>query len=245
MPKSDTVHVPFWKSTPHLYGCYGGIFMSILVICNFSNLGWFTASFWGYILGRIFYWIQSHFVEETFVHKESRSQKNEQQIPIQKTNRIPKTSSTTHTEEQTSVFSQFSILKHQVQSLLPKEAYEKIQEIHSLLTILNKKLDNSRDIETRRAIRTIQRIINNYLTPTLIHYQELPVIFHNRTIDQGNTPNQLILQQLNLVHEELLKITEHVFSNDLNALLEHGLFLEKKLKPAQLFKVGRSLENQN
>lgn len=239
MSKTDTVHIPFWKSTPHLYGCYGGIFMSILVICNFSNLSWFSASFSGYILGRIFYWIQCHFVEET-----SKTRKNIQLDSDQSTSALKIVQSEKHlenTHESLSVFSQFSILKHQVQPLLSNESNEKIQEIHSLLTILNKKLNNSKDIETRRAIHTIQRVINNYLTPTLTYYQELPVIFHNRPIDDEFTPNQLIFQQLSLVHEELLQITEHTFSNDLNALLEHGLFLEQKLKPTQFFNVATSI----
>lgn len=236
--------IPFWQETSHLFGCYGAIIFCCLSLANIYFDGWFWASFWGYILGRIFYWGCSYFIEETIEVTESPPLE-QVQISEMQSNNNPKVINTEKAPKALTVFAQFSILKHQIQPLLPIESNEKIQEIHALLTVLNRKLNNSKDIETRRAIHKIQRVINNYLTPTLTHYQTLPVMFHDRKIDQGNTPNQLILQQLNLVHEELLQITEHVFANDLNVLIEHGLFLEQKLKPAQYFKVGSSLENNH
>jgi hypothetical protein len=240
MPKNPESHTAFWKKASHLYGCYGGIFMCILVVCGFSNLSWYTASFWGYILGRIFYWIQGHFAEESTesVPIESQLIRITPSIePIE----TPTIQDTAKVVGPLTVFDQFVILKNQVQPLLAQDANEKIQQIHSLLTLLNHKLNSSKNIETQRAIENIQRIINNYLTPTLTHYQELPAIFHNRSIDDGNTPDQLILQQLSLVQDELLQMTEDIYFDDLNALLEHGLFLEQKLKPTQFFKVGTDL----
>lgn len=240
MPKNQTSHIPIWKSTSHLYGCYGGIFMSILVIFGFSNLGWFAASFWGYLLGRIFYWIQGHFAVERLKSAPPETQtiittQNIEAIKTAEAKNIAKVL------QSRSVFDQFIILKHQIQPLLPKEANDKIQEIHSLLTLLNQKLHSSQNAETQSAIENIQRVVNNYLRPTLNHYQELPVIFHKRPIENGKTPDQLILQQLSLVQEELLQITENIFLDDLNALLAHGLFLEQKLKPPQFFKVGHAI----
>lgn len=240
MPKTQTSHIPIWKSTSHLYGCYGGIFMSILVICGFSNLGWFAASFWGYLLGRLFYWIQGHFAVESI-----KSAPPETQAIIATQNiepiKVAEAEDTAKVPEPLSVFDQFVILKHQIQPLLQKEANDKIQEIHSLLTLLNQKLHSSQNAETQSAIENIQRVVNNYLRPTLNHYQELPVIFHKRPIEDGKTPDQLILQQLSLVQEELLQMTENIFLDDLNALLAHGLFLEQKLKPPQFFKVGHDI----
>ena len=240
MPKNPEIHHSFWKSTYHLYGCYGGIFMCMLVVFGFSNLSWYAASFGGYILGRIFYWIQGHFAEESTksVPIENKTILIKQNIEPIKTI-APQDS--VKVARPLTAFDQFIILKHQIQPLLTSEANEKIQEIHSLLTLLNHKLKSSKSVETQRAIENIQRIINNYLTPTLTHYQELPIIFHNRPLDDSNTPDQLIMQQMNLVQDELLKMTEDIFLDDLNALLAHGLFLEQKLKPTQFFKVGSDL----
>lgn len=236
-------HISFWQSTPHLYGCYGGILMCILVICNFSSLGWFAASFWGYILGRIFYWIQSHFIEETFEIPSAPNAQLEQPNPSPEVKSGPDVRP--QPPKDLSIFAHFSILKHQVEPLLPEESKLKIEEIHALLTVLNRKLNNSKDLETRRAIQKIQRVINNYLVPSLTYYQELPVMFHDRPIDHGDSPNLLMLKQLSLVHDELLQITEHVFSEDLNALLDHGQFLEQKLKTTHFFKVGHQLEHKD
>lgn len=237
-------YIPFWQSTSHLYGCYGGILMCILVICSISNLGWFGASFWGYILGRIFYWIQSHFVEETF-------EKTHEQKPIQVAAPVitaPLIEKSEVQEKEASInkdqqlLSHFLILKQQVEGLLPTEAKEKFQEIQALLVILSRKLQNTKDFETRCEIQKVQRLINNYLEPTLQHYQELPVLFHERKLDQGQSPNEMMLQQFTLVHEELLQITEHVFQDDLNGLVQHGIFLEQKFRPPQFFKVGINIE---
>lgn len=218
--------------------------MCILVLCNISSLGWFAASLWGYILGRIYYWLQNHFKEQ-IDETPSPAEPDQRHSIKSESPQIEQPIAAKESPKNLSIFSQFSLLKHQVEPTLADEAKDKLQEIHALLTVLNRKLNNSRDIETRRAIQKIQRIINNYLTPALNHYQEIPIVFHHRILDQGKSPNQMILEQLTLVHDELMQITEHVFADDLNALIQHGLFLEQKFKPPQFFKVGRQLESRD
>lgn len=47
-------------------------------------------------------------------------------------------------------------------------------------------------------------------------------------------------QQLDLIHHELLEITQYIFQNDFDQLVMHGEFLQKKLKPLVFLKLGKN-----
>lgn len=242
--KNKKISDQYWHSTKHLYGCYGAIILCILALLNISSFGWFKASVVGYFFGLLVYLIirlARHVPAidqpDPILIKDIAASKSNQ-TPIKPTD-SRKNSPTLSPEQQ--LLTHFGHLHHQIQTLLTPEANHKFQEIQGLLVVLTQKFRRSQDHNTQNEILKIQRIINNYIAPMVQHYQELPVIFHNRKMADELTPNELMLKQLDLIHEEMLKVTEHVFKDDLDALILHGEFLQQKLNPPQFFKVGNIL----
>lgn len=233
---------PFLQNTAHLYGCYGAIFFCLLSLLNISSFGWFMASFWGYIFGRVIHVIYNFATQPPeSVQSQEHSIQKAHSTPIKDKTTPDQTIKKQPLSQEQQLLQHFHKLHYQVIDVLPKEANEKFQNIHTLIVILSQRLKKTHDLETHRAILNIQRIINNYLEPTVHRYQELPVIFHDQKMDNQLSPNNMIIQQLGLIHDELLEITQHVFREDLNALIHHGEFLQQKLRPPQFFKVGKDL----
>ena len=233
-------NLPFWQTTGHLYGCYGAIFLCLFSLFNFIFHGWFSASFWGYLIGRSIYFIYNNLKQfptsnpALYLEESTPPQLVHEKIPFSKI-----------IEPEQKLLDDFLRLQYQIQNLIPIEANILFQDIHSLIIIITQKLKRSKDLNTQNELLKIQKIINDYLEPTINSYKGLPVIFLDRKIENHLSPNELIHQQLQLIHDELLEITQYVFQDDLNNLVQHGEFLQQKLKPPQFFKVGKDLTQGN
>ena len=229
----------YWHSKKHLYGCYGAIILCIFALFDISSFGWFKASVVGYFFGLLVYFIIRLATHVPAIDQPDRMIKDIEVTPAELAQTQQPTLNQTpiplSPEQQ--LLTQFSHLHHQVHTLLSQDANGKFQDIHGLLVVMTQKFRRSQDLNTQNEILKIQRIINNYVTPMIQHYQELPIIFHDRKMADELSPNELMLNQLDLIHEEMLKITEHVFRDDLEALIQHGEFLQQKLNPPDFFKV--------
>ena len=244
--KKKEISDSYWHSKKHLYGCYGAITLCIFALLDISSFGWFKASVFGYFFGLLVYFIirlASHVPAidrpDPIIVKDieaSGAEPAQIQQPTLKQTHIPLSP-----EQQ--LLTQFSHLHHQVHNILSQDANSKFQDIHGLLVVITQKFRRSQDLNTQNEILKIQRIINNYVAPMIQHYQELPIIFHNRKMADELSPNELLLKQLDLIHEEMLKITEHVFRDDLEALIQHGEFLQQKLNPPDFFKLRSQIKN--
>ena len=232
----ENQHLPFWKTADHLFGCYGAIIFCLLALVKAIPLGWFGCSVLGYALGRLIYFVLLQLHTQPIYNPITPSQN----ITPQPT-RLARPTVKENISPEQKLLNDFLKLQFQVHDLLPATANAKFQDIHALIIVLVQKFKRTQDFNTQNEILKIQAIINNYLAPTIKNYQELPVLFLDRKMDNEHSPNDLIEQQLDLIHHELLEITQYIFQNDFDQLAMHGEFLQQKLKPPVFFKVGQEL----
>ena len=229
----------------HLYGCYGAILLCALAIVKLSSHGWLRASIIGYVVGLLVFIVLDKLgFRNNADIEQNATMRDVQQTPQSRPaspSMPPPAPRESYISPERQLLQTFSQLQHQVEHLLPQEAKDKFQDIHGLLVVLTQKFRRSGSVDTQAEILKIQRVINNYIAPLIQHYQELPVIFHTRKHGDEASPNDMLIAQLDLIHQEMLKITEHVFFDDLEALAQHGEFLQQKLNPPQFFKVGEML----
>ena len=232
----ENSHLPYWKTADHLFGCYGAIIFCVLALIQVIPLGWFGCSVLGYILGRLIYFVLLQLHTQPIYNPITPSK----HITPQAT-RLARPSVKESIPPEQKLLNEFLKLQFQVRDLLPATANAKFQDIHALIVVLIQKFKRTQDINTQNEILKIQTIINNYLAPTIKNYQELPVLFLDRKMNNEHSPNDLMEQQLDLIHHELLEITQYIFQNDFDKLVMHGEFLQQKLKPPVFFKVGQAL----
>ena len=74
----------------------------------------------------------------------------------------------------------------------------------------------------------------------------IPEFLRNRKVlDQQQTPNQIIEQQLQMIVNEFENIAESIYLNDLNQLVDHGQFLKYKLQQPDLFKMQQDISDHS
>ncbi|MFC2995051.1 hypothetical protein ACFODO_07150 [Acinetobacter sichuanensis] len=237
--KQENSHLPYWKTADHLFGCYGAIIFCLLAFVNIMPLGWFGCSVLGYALGRLIYFVLQQLHTQP-IYRPTTPAKN---ITPQPTRLVKSITQESISPEQ-KLLNDFLKLQFQVHDLFTAQANTKFQDIHALIIVLVQKFKRSPDQATKNEILNIQKIINNYLEPTIHNYQELPVLFLDRKMNHEYSPNELMEQQLDLIHHELLEISQYIFQNDFDRLAMHGEFLKQKLKPPVFFKVGQELSAQ-
>lgn len=124
---------------------------------------------------------------------------------------------------------------------LSKNAQNKLKNIEEIMQLMNEKLQHSQDQSFQHEIMDIQRTLNAYLSPALQHFIDIPKFLRDRQVlDQQQTPNQIIEQQLQMIVDEFQNIAESIYLNDLNQLIDHGQFLKYKLQQPELFKIQQN-----
>lgn len=232
----------YWNSPQHRIASYGAGLFLILSVIHFIDQSWVQVVISGYIVGLIVYYI--YHTSEYFRH-----QSGELKSPIELISEVleqPKPSEnpvtepisvTDHSSEK--LMAQFDELYRRTAAQLPALAQEKLHDIHDLLTLLTQKIARQNNLDSQIEILKIQRIVNQYITPLLEHYTDLPAFLQERNQNNEPSPNDMLIQQLHLIHEDVLKTTEHVFQNNIEALSIHGDFLKQKLRPHEFFKVEK------
>jgi hypothetical protein len=78
---------------------------------------------------------------------------------------------------------------------------------------------------------TVRETIARYLPETLASYIALPPVFRvTRTLQDGKTARDLLMDQLTVLDEQMKEVVCNVARGDANALLANGQFLEAKFR---------------
>jgi hypothetical protein len=114
---------------------------------------------------------------------------------------------------------------------LPPEALAVLQSIPAVLEPLVPRLtgDNDTAMLPPSQIQTVMGAITRDLPETVAGYLRLPPAFANlHKLDGGKTAKDLLLEQLNLLHDQLVKIASAAFAEDADALVSNGQYLKEK-----------------
>jgi hypothetical protein len=231
----------YWSSPQHTTASYGSVLLLVLSAIHMIDMNWFQAVVNGYILGFIAYYL--YLYHEKFYKPPNKTESivdvhaeiPHAQIPTQQQTRVRDDSQNLSQN----MNAEFSALYKRTYSKIPAAAQVKLQDIQDLLGLMTQKINRSENLNSQIEMLKIQRIVNHYITPLLEHYTDLPVFLQERIQDDGISPNAMIVQQLTLIHDEVLKMTEHVYQDNVEALRNHGEFLKQKLLPHHFFNLEK------
>lgn len=246
----------YWTSSRHNAGCYGAALFWLLSMMNILSHDWFASAVMGYVAGILYYSTvlvlpakyqkalgmpqkQTNVpIETSAVLNDAQNQTTSHKVTPE-TPPVAPYSSQMHTAVSPAehLMAEFDQLYVRAKPKLPLVAQEKFQDIHDLLNLMVHKINRTQHVGSQLDMLNIQRVINHYIIPLIENYEDLPSFLLDRKKDNALSPNEMLVGQLNLIHDEVLKITEHVFQNNLEALSVHGDFLKHKLTPQEFFKV--------
>ena len=130
------------------------------------------------------------------------------------------------------------VLEHDIKPILNETAWQFILEIDEILNYMREKISQSEDDVFKFELYDLKRTLTAYLYPALEAFQKLPSFLrHHQIPNIEQTPDQILEQELALISEEMKKIAESIFQNDLNRLIDHGQYLKQKLQSSASFKI--------
>jgi len=112
-------------------------------------------------------------------------------------------------------------------SRLPAEAAERLNRIHTVVTELAPKLFSG-DVAMEHVV-TLVHAVTRDLPGTVRNYLRLPPAFASmHVVENGKTAKQLLLEQLDILDGQLVKIATNIYKDDAEALVTNGWFLKEK-----------------
>lgn len=236
--QSTTKSQSYLCSIEHLTGCISTMIGYGLVLTGVIEWSWYNTLF-------IFYSIGWFFGIKVFSSSEEIKYFGEQQNQI---TIIPETSPpppppqtdlhkpTLAKENQ--IIDDFLKLKLAHELDLPYPSVKILNEIHQVLVMLHQQTEKRSDVFTVE-INNTQKIVYQYLQPTIENYLKVPRYYAgNRVIQDGKTAKDLLIEQLELLKEELFTLLDNILADNLIGLTIHAEFLKQKLKPYQFFKTN-------
>jgi hypothetical protein len=138
-------------------------------------------------------------------------------------------------------------LAQQLQRLID-DASERLPEpalasLHSIQATLTDLLPRLRELEVSGALSvesafTVEETLRRYLPEMLISYLKLPSSFaRTRPLKDDRTAAQILIDQLQMLDESLKQIAHESFAGDVEALVNSGRFLERKLRAKAAFQM--------
>ncbi len=127
-----------------------------------------------------------------------------------------------------------------VSKRLPDAAQASLLSIQATLADL---LPRLRELEVSGALSvesafTVEETLRRYLPEMLTSYLKLPAAFANTQPMQGKrTAAQILVDQLQMLDESLKQIARESFAGDVEALVNSGRFLERKLRTKAAFEM--------
>lgn len=137
--------------------------------------------------------------------------------------------------EGTSTQESVAWLRTEVLPALPEEARRVLRQI---LDIVDELMPRLKEMEAVGAIQaqsraTLKMTVTRYLPDVVTGYLKLPPVYAaSARVAEGKTPNQLLLEQLTLLQAHVEEIRSGVLSEDVDALLTNGRFLQQKFAKA-------------
>ncbi len=135
---------------------------------------------------------------------------------------------------------QLERLIKEVSKRLPEPAMASLHSIQTTLADLTPRL---RELEVSGALSvesafTVEETLRRYLPEMLTSYLKLPTAFANtQPLKDNRTAAQILVDQLQMLDESLKKIAHESFSGDVEALVNSGRFLERKLRAKAAFQM--------
>ncbi|WP_171939122.1 hypothetical protein [Herbaspirillum rubrisubalbicans] len=118
----------------------------------------------------------------------------------------------------------------QAGSRLPKEAIQKLKKMGETIEDLVPKIQAGQ-VTMQHSIVLINAVTRD-LPQTVRNYLQLPPAFAAvHTVEGGKTCKQLLLDQLDILGNQLVKLTELINKDDAEALIKNGKFLQEKFQP--------------
>lgn len=137
--------------------------------------------------------------------------------------------------EGTSTQESLAWLRTEVLPSMPEEARRILRQI---LDIADELMPRLKEMESAGAIQaqsrsTLKMTVTRYLPDVVTGYLKLPPVYAaSARVAEGKTANQLLLEQLTLLHDHVAEIRENVLSEEVDALLTNGRFLQQKFTKA-------------
>lgn len=205
--------VPFIYSQIHIAGCVGGL--SALTLIHWNMLGW--SWFWLLLLG---------YLGGCAVYLKVR-----RSTPISDEDTCD---SPPQSDQKISFKLAVEAQLQKTRDLLPMEARAVIVSIQQKVFVIDQKIQNQPELITEYA--TLTHIVFDYLPTTLDSYLKLPQQYAaTKQLSSGETPNQLLTQQLKLLEQQLSHLLDTILTQDLESLVTNGRFLQQKVHPVDFF----------
>ena len=239
MPSSPST--PFLSSNEHLAGCIATLIGYVLVLIGIISWSWYNTLFifytGGWLIGiKFFLSNQYPQVEEPLnmpADQPSDALKIATPISLKAKTHQPSTYQSSNSQ----FIDDFLKLKLKHELDLPYPAIQILNEIHQVLLMLYQQTQQRSDLFAIE-INNTQKIIYEYLQPTIENYSNVPRYYAgHRIIQNGKTAADLLIEQLELLKEELYALLDNILADNLTGLTLHAEFLKQKLKPYQFFKI--------
>ena len=232
----------YFKSPTHRYGCIATIIGCLGIILGMIDLPVFVVVAVSYCLGIAIYKLKSTKTNSTHdISNYSEALPDQTTKPIPPpTTRTANTTSTITSNQQLPIHEKLlqdlHALEHKAKPFLNTKSRSLMIEIDEIMQFMNQKIQQSNNNIFKFEISDIQRTMSAYLSPALEYFCGLPSFLRDRKMtDSQQTPHQLIEQQLAMILEEMKKIAESIYQNDLNQLIDHGQYLKQKLQHSPFF----------
>lgn len=205
--------IPFIYSNIHIAGCAGGL--SALSLIHLDMLGW--SWFWLLLLG---------YLGGCAIYLKVRSN-----TPTSDDDALE---AATQPSQKTSFKLAIEAQLQKTRDRLPMEARAVIVSIQQKVFVIDQKIQDQPELITEYA--TLNHIVFDYLPNTLDSYLKLPPQYAaTKQLSSGETPNQLLIQQLNLLEQQLSNLLDNILTQDLELLVTNGRFLQQKVHPVDFF----------
>lgn len=144
-----------------------------------------------------------------------------------------------HLPEGTSTKESLEWLRNKVLPCLPAESGKVLAQT---LDIADELMPRLKEMDAAGAIQPenralLKRTITRYLPDAVESYLKLPALYASSfKAAGGKTANQLLLEQLTLLHDHVAEIRDNVLSTEVDALLANSRFLQQKFSKS--FELG-------
>ncbi|MFZ2754761.1 MAG: hypothetical protein WAZ48_15125 [Lysobacteraceae bacterium] len=135
---------------------------------------------------------------------------------------------------------QLERLINEASKRLPEPA---LASLHSIQATLSDLLPRLRELEVSGALSvesafTVEETLRRYLPEMLTSYLKLPTAFaRTQLLKDKRTAAQVLVDQLQMLDESLKQIAHESFAGDVEALVNSGRFLERKLRAKAAFEM--------
>ena len=125
-------------------------------------------------------------------------------------------------------------LATKIKQRVSPEVLSKVESVKSMIIDLIPRLSDLRSCDEQVFI--VRQMALSYLPETLENYLNLPKAYARfHPVREGKTSREILIDQLGLLENEIMQITENLNRNDTQKMLAHGQFLEERFQKPELF----------